>query len=167
MSVSLSILTPIVFLVAVFPWASLSADLVRRPLSGFILRTTCAKLPVTASKRRAESISSAILGSSRRHRIDPLLVMAVIDHESRFDGSKRGSHGEIGLMQIKPATGRWLAQRSLQLGSVQRQSTSEAQARATHLFTRGPETLHFLPKVGGRHFPRFPFVRTGIGRTRS
>ena len=111
-------------------------------------------------------LTAIVIASSAQHA-DPYLVAAVVETESKFDSRKVGSLGEIGLMQIKPATGRWLAQRSLQLGSVQRQSTSEAQARATHLFARGPETLQFLPKVGGRHFPRFPFVRTGIGRTRS
>jgi soluble lytic murein transglycosylase len=34
------------------------------------------------------------------HRLDPMLVKAVVWRESRFDPSKHGSHGERGLMQV-------------------------------------------------------------------
>jgi soluble lytic murein transglycosylase len=34
------------------------------------------------------------------HRLDPMLVKAVVWRESRFDPKKHGSHGERGLMQV-------------------------------------------------------------------
>jgi soluble lytic murein transglycosylase len=50
-----------------------------------------------------------IANAARRHGVDPLLVKAVIWQESRFDGSKLGSHGERGLMQVtEPAAQDWV-----------------------------------------------------------
>ncbi|MFX5793561.1 transglycosylase SLT domain-containing protein, partial [Acinetobacter baumannii] len=37
--------------------------------------------------------------------------VAVIDTESSFRPNARGSHGEIGLMQLKPSTAQWIARR--------------------------------------------------------
>jgi soluble lytic murein transglycosylase len=37
--------------------------------------------------------------------------MAVIQTESQFNPNIVGSHGEIGLMQIKPDTAKWIAQK--------------------------------------------------------
>ncbi|HEV8419372.1 MAG TPA: lytic transglycosylase domain-containing protein [Candidatus Udaeobacter sp.] len=34
------------------------------------------------------------------HHLDPMLVKAVVWRESRFDSTKRGTHGERGLMQV-------------------------------------------------------------------
>lgn len=58
--------------------------------------------------RRAHLESSQdgyILAASRKYAVDPALIKAVIWKESRFDADARGSKGEIGLMQIMPATG--------------------------------------------------------------
>lgn len=63
-------------------------------------------------EKQAEKAYQAVLAGSRKHRIDPLLILAVIEHESRFDANARGSHGEIGLMQIKPKTAEWIAKKS-------------------------------------------------------
>jgi soluble lytic murein transglycosylase len=42
------------------------------------------------------------------HRLDPMLVKAVVWRESRFDSNKRGTHGERGLMQVSErAAGEW------------------------------------------------------------
>ena len=60
-------------------------------------------------KNQSPRISRAILAESQRHGFDPLLLLAVIQNESRFDPSVIGSHGEIGLMQIKPDTAEWIA----------------------------------------------------------
>jgi soluble lytic murein transglycosylase len=37
--------------------------------------------------------------------------MSIIDHESGFNPTIKGSHGEIGLMQIKPETAEWNAKK--------------------------------------------------------
>ena len=41
-----------------------------------------------------------IAQAAGRHRVDPLLVKAVIWRESRFHAGKHGKHGERGLMQV-------------------------------------------------------------------
>lgn len=60
-------------------------------------------------KRYAPKISEAILAESRRGGMDPVFLMAVIANESSFNPAARGSHGEIGLMQIKPDTAAWIS----------------------------------------------------------
>jgi soluble lytic murein transglycosylase len=79
-------------------------------LRGFIRRKTrlaIRKLGVG----NADAVFTAIMEESRRYGFDPVLIMAVIEHESGFGVLKRGTHGEIGLMQIKPRTARWIAER--------------------------------------------------------
>jgi soluble lytic murein transglycosylase len=56
-------------------------------------------------------VQKAIIKESRRSKIDPLMIVAVIDRESGFHVRKHGTHGEIGLMQVKPRTARWIARR--------------------------------------------------------
>lgn len=59
----------------------------------------------------AEPITRSLVSESRRHGFDPVFLLAVIQTESKFRRHARGSHGEIGLMQIKPATAEWIAAR--------------------------------------------------------
>ena len=54
--------------------------------------------------RRAHSLDEMIVRVSREHGMDPRLVSAVIWKESRFDRTAQGKAGEIGLMQVMPAT---------------------------------------------------------------
>lgn len=51
----------------------------------------------------------AVEAQAARHGIDPLLVMAVIREESSFNPRAVSSRGAVGLMQIMPATGAWIA----------------------------------------------------------
>jgi soluble lytic murein transglycosylase len=53
------------------------------------------------------------VAEGRKRRLDPVFLCAVIERESRFIPTKVGSHGEIGLMQIRPATGEWIARKYL------------------------------------------------------
>lgn len=48
---------------------------------------------------------------SRQHDFDPAFILSVIDVESSFRPSAVSYAGAVGLMQIMPATGRWLAQK--------------------------------------------------------
>lgn len=48
-------------------------------------------------------------GFSRESGLDPLLVASVIRVESGFEPSARSSKGAVGLMQVMPDTGRWVA----------------------------------------------------------
>ncbi len=77
-------------------------------IRGLVKKETGQRLRAAPGVSTAE-VQDAILRESRKNHLDPLLVVAVIEHESAFSPHKRGRHGEIGLMQIKPATGAWIA----------------------------------------------------------
>lgn len=76
----------------------------------FILKTVTKSLKAR-DRGQAFAIARAVITESNRHQIDPLLVLAVIKTESQFDPRARGEHGEIGLMQMMPATAQWLLRR--------------------------------------------------------
>lgn len=67
-------------------------------------------LPV-AYKMKARLITQTLIRESARHKMDPVFLMAVIKTESRFNPQARGLYGEIGLMQLKPDTAQWIAQK--------------------------------------------------------
>lgn len=46
--------------------------------------------------------------ASRENGIDPLLILAVIREESRFDADARSIAGALGLMQLMPNTAQWV-----------------------------------------------------------
>jgi len=52
---------------------------------------------------------TAIESHAYRHNLDALLVAAVIRVESRFRSDAISRKGAVGLMQIMPATGKWIA----------------------------------------------------------
>lgn len=68
-----------------------------------------ARLP-KAYKARAYSISKAIIDEANKYSLDPYFVMAVISGESSFNPVAVGPVGEIGMMQIRPSTGKWMAE---------------------------------------------------------
>src|SRR5262245_1867109 len=49
-------------------------------------------------------VASAIHQESRRYGYDPLFVEAMVEVESQCKPTARGSHGAVGLIQIRPAT---------------------------------------------------------------
>lgn len=50
-----------------------------------------------------------VMPYAREYGLDPLLVAAVVTVESNFDTDAVSSAGAVGLMQIMPDTGEWLA----------------------------------------------------------
>lgn len=46
---------------------------------------------------------------AHRHQVDPRLIASVITVETKWDAGAVGAHGELGLMQVLPSTGEWLA----------------------------------------------------------
>lgn len=58
----------------------------------------------------AWSIAEAVLKESKRHSLDPLLILAVIEVESRFRPSAVSPGGARGLMQIRPFVATALAE---------------------------------------------------------
>ncbi|MBS3908804.1 MAG: lytic transglycosylase domain-containing protein [Actinobacteria bacterium] len=47
--------------------------------------------------------------ASEKYSIDPYLIAAMIYEESKFNPSSESRAGAVGLMQIMPDTGRWVA----------------------------------------------------------
>lgn len=54
-----------------------------------------------------------IYEKSKKYDVDPALVAAVIEQESRFRPRARSHVGARGLMQLMPRTGRWMGARDL------------------------------------------------------
>jgi len=54
-----------------------------------------------------------IYEKARKYDVDPALVVAVIEQESRFKPRARSQVGARGLMQLMPRTGRWMGARDL------------------------------------------------------
>lgn len=53
-----------------------------------------------------------IEGKAEKHHLDPWLVTALIRQESRFQADAVSHKGAVGLMQIMPATGSWIAEKN-------------------------------------------------------
>lgn len=75
-----------------------------------ILETITKSLP-KKFKSQAKLITNAIFKEARVHSMDPYFVMAVIAGESSFNPLAIGPVGEIGMMQIRPSTGKWMAEK--------------------------------------------------------
>lgn len=71
---------------------------------------------VTASmlkkyRKDAKRLARTIVKQSQIYELDPIFIMSIIDYESSFNPTIKGSFGEIGLMQIKPDTAEWIAKK--------------------------------------------------------
>lgn len=60
-------------------------------------------------RQQSRDIASAVAEASYLYEVDPFLLLSMIEVESRYHTDAVGLHGEIGLMQIKPSTARWVA----------------------------------------------------------
>ena len=100
----------IISFLVVFPWGDTQVSVYPvtkgpRPYKQGITTAclTSNQLPLKTAKR--ESIfQSIILEASKRHKIDPDLVKAIIMVESGYDPMAISKKGAVGLMQIMPAT---------------------------------------------------------------
>ncbi|MCM2280147.1 MAG: lytic transglycosylase domain-containing protein [Oligoflexia bacterium] len=62
-------------------------------------------------KEQEQAITEAVLRESERRGFDPIFLLSVIQAESQFNPATVGSFGEVGLMQIKPSTARWICKK--------------------------------------------------------
>jgi soluble lytic murein transglycosylase len=86
---------------------ALSEEIKDEDVAKFVFKKTRELLPVPF-RGQGKRIASALIDAANRHQMDPIFLMAVIRQESSFRPEARGRHGEIGLMQIKPSTARWV-----------------------------------------------------------
>ncbi|WP_425504146.1 lytic transglycosylase domain-containing protein [Roseibium litorale] len=64
-----------------------------------------------AIARSSTNYAELIRAAAKKHGVPLEIAQAVVRIESNFNPRARGSHGEVGLMQIKPATARGLGYR--------------------------------------------------------
>lgn len=62
-------------------------------------------------RKDSDRVARALIESANRYQMDPAFLMAVIFQESSFNPDAMGAAGEVGLMQIKPSTARWMVLR--------------------------------------------------------
>ena len=84
-----------------------SQNISNRDVARFVFKKTRELLPVPF-RGQAKRIARELIETSNRNHMDPVFLMAVISQESRFNPEALGTHGEIGLMQIKPSTACWV-----------------------------------------------------------
>lgn len=77
----------------------------------FILHVFETSLP-KAYQSQARIVAETLILEANRNHLDPMFLMAVMMTESHFNPRAKGTHGEIGLMQILPGTAKWIAHRS-------------------------------------------------------
>jgi soluble lytic murein transglycosylase len=77
-------------------------------IQSFVSEATNQFLPEN-QKSLSKKIAHAILTQADNHGFDPIFLVALIQNESSFNTKKKGSFGEIGLMQVKPSTAEWIA----------------------------------------------------------
>lgn len=64
---------------------------------------------ISISTPQAYALSSLIVSESIRAGFDPLLIAAIIKSESTFNPNARSTAGALGLMQMLPSTGTFIA----------------------------------------------------------
>src|SRR5206468_2508407 len=83
----------------------------------FIYDILAKNLPAAYSDRAYE-IAQVLIEEANKYRLDPVFLLAVIKTESHFNPKARGHHGDVGLMQVLPKTGQWIARRLKMTGTV-------------------------------------------------
>lgn len=81
-----------------------------KKINSKIYAWTKARLP-KKFKKDYQKIAQAIIDESLKHEFDPVFVLSVIQNESTFNPNRLGALDEIGLMQLRPATAEWIAQK--------------------------------------------------------
>ena len=76
-----------------------------QPLKGYHLSKVRSALDLQEARMSDEALARltrSIADESEKHSLDPMLVMAIIEVESRFDQKAVSPQGALGLMQVQP-----------------------------------------------------------------
>jgi len=63
------------------------------------------------TKKDAKKLARIVMRSAKKHRLSPALILALIETESSFRYAVHSSAGAVGLMQLKPSTAAYVAER--------------------------------------------------------
>ena len=77
-----------------------------------IARAALAPYEDRLAPKQQEDVARALDEAAREQGLPVLMLLALIDQESRFDPTAVGPRGSLGLMQVRPFVGRDVAQRS-------------------------------------------------------
>ena len=84
-----------------------NSDLLSVNLALYIGKRTNELLP-EKWQSESERVTAAFIEAGNLYKMDPVFLMAMARHESHFNPEIVGRYGEIGLMQIKPTTAKWI-----------------------------------------------------------
>ena len=101
------------------------------------------KQPAASGKlKKSVRYRSLILKYAKKHRLEPALVAAVIHQESAFNPRAKSPAGARGLMQLMPATARWMG------GNMSKIYQAE------HNISLGTRYLAYVRTVVGKNITR-------------
>lgn len=86
-----------------------AGDLEELGLPGVVARFEDRLAP--ANKRDAARLARVLMRAAERHRLSPALILALIETESSFRYAIHSRAGAVGLMQLKPSTAAYVAER--------------------------------------------------------
>ncbi len=81
-----------------------------KKINSSIYHWTKDRLP-KSYRKQYQQVAQTIIDESLKYEFDPVFLMSVIQSESSFHPERVGGVGEIGLMQIRPETGQWIAKK--------------------------------------------------------
>ncbi|MFQ5514102.1 MAG: transglycosylase SLT domain-containing protein [Myxococcota bacterium] len=80
------------------------------PSAARIERLLASRAP-RLNEEEQRAVRDELLRAERDHGLDALLLLAMMEQESRFDPDARGPRGSLGLMQIRPFVAKDVARR--------------------------------------------------------
>ena len=104
-SLSKRLLISIFILALLNPTPLIGDSGLTQPLKGYHLSKVRSALDLQEARMSDEALARltrSIADESEKHSLDPLLVMAIIEVESRFDQKAVSPQGALGLMQVQP-----------------------------------------------------------------
>lgn len=102
----------VIALLALIAWPAVSARAaipeLFLPGTDFVARQSVARCDALAASSSKDAFRSLAICEARSQGLPEELALAVMEIESLFDPEARGGDGEVGLMQIMPATARMM-----------------------------------------------------------